>query len=242
MHVNQLTYRYPKATRPVLDGVSFTLQPNKLNVLIGQNGAGKTTLFDCMTGTLPVDKASLDLVPTTDMLYLTQLMYNHPELTGKDFAYFIGRLSQRPDFKKLESYINNLSTSREQELFEHLWTMKLGKMSVGEKKWLFVTLLSSIKRSLYLFDEPTSGVDPASRIQIMRRLQRLVEEGKTCLISTHQLHDLVQLDAHVIFLHGGRILYEGDFQDWLKESGTTDPDEAFVRMVDTPLDDVAVTR
>lgn len=177
MHVHQLTYHYPKATRPVLDGVSFTLQPNKLNVLIGQNGAGKTTLFDCMTGTLSVDKESLELVPTADMLYLTQLMYNHHELTGKDFAYFIGRLSQRPDFKKLESYMNNLSTSREQKLFEHLWTMKLGKMSVGEKKWLFVTLLSSIKRSLYLFDEPTSGVDPASRIQIMRRLQRLVDEG-----------------------------------------------------------------
>lgn len=120
--------------------------------------------------------------------------------------------------------------------------MKLGKMSVGEKKWLFVTLLSSIKRSLYLFDEPTSRVDPASRIQIMRRLQRLVDEGKTCLISTHQLHDLAQLDAHVIFLHGGRVLYEGDFQDWLDESGTSDPDEAFVRMVDTPIDHVAVTR
>lgn len=242
MHVHQLTYHYPKATRPVLDGVSFTLQPNKLNVLIGQNGAGKTTLFDCMTRTLSVDKESLELVPTADMLYLTQLMYNHHELTGKDLAYFIGRLSKRPDFKKLESYVNGLSTAREQELFEHLWKMKLGKMSVGERKWLFVTLLSSVKRSLYLFDEPTSGVDPASRIHIMRRLHRLVQDGRTCLISTHQLHDLSQFDAHVIFLHAGRVLYEGDFQDWLRASGTTDPDEAFVAMVEGTTNDVAVTR
>ncbi|TCI20556.1 ABC transporter ATP-binding protein [Exiguobacterium sp. SL-9] len=242
MHVHQLTYHYPKATRPVLDGVSFTLQPNKLNVLIGQNGAGKTTLFDCMTGTLSVDHASLSLVPSTDMLYLTQNILYYNELTGKDLTYFIGRLSKRPDFKKLESYVNGLSTAREQELFEHLWKMKLGKMSVGERKWLFVTLLASVKRSLYLFDEPTSGVDPASRIHIMRRLHRLVQDGRTCLISTHQLHDLSQFDAHVIFLHAGRVLYEGDFQDWLRASGTTDPDEAFVTMVEGTMNDVAVTR
>ncbi|MFN3367572.1 MAG: AAA family ATPase [Exiguobacterium mexicanum] len=242
MHIQQLSYRYPKAKRPVLDDVSFTLHPNKINVLIGLNGAGKTTLFDCMTGTLPVDDASLSLVPSTDMLYLTKNILYYNELIGKDLAFFIGRLSKRPDFKKLESYVNGLSTSREQELFEHLWKMRLGKMSVGERKWLFVTLLASVKRSLYLFDEPTSGVDPASRIHIMRRLHRLVQEGRTCLISTHQLHDLSQFEAHVIFLHAGRVLYEGDFQDWLRASGTTDPDEAFVAMVEGTTNDVAVTR
>lgn len=241
MHIQQLSYRYPKAKRPVLDDVSFTLHSNKINVLIGLNGAGKTTLFDCMTGTLPVDHTSLSLVPSTDMLYLTQNILYYNELTGKDLAFFIGRLSKRPDFKKLESYVNGLSTAREQELFEHLWKMKLGKMSVGERKWLFVTLLASVKRSLYLFDEPTSGVDPASRIHIMRRLHRLVQDGRTCLISTHQLHDLSQFDAHVIFLHAGRVLYEGDFQDWLRASGTSDPDEAFVAMVEGTMNDVAVT-
>ncbi|MFN4215182.1 ATP-binding cassette domain-containing protein [Exiguobacterium sp.] len=241
MNIQQLRYTYPKATRPVLDGVSFTLHPNKLNVLIGLNGAGKTTLFDCMTGVLPAHPDSLQLVPSSDILYLTQHMLYHNELTGKDFTYFIGRLTRRPDFKRLETYINGLSSAREQELFEHLWKMKLGKMSVGERKWLFVTLLASVKRSLYLFDEPTSGVDPASRIHIMRRIQRLVQDGRTCLISTHQLHDLAQLDAHVIFLHAGRILYEGDFQDWLKTSGTTDPDEAFVQMVEGGRVETVVT-
>lgn len=242
MHIQQLRYTYPKATRPVLDGVSFTLHPHKLNVLIGLNGAGKTTLFDCMTGTLPIEADTLQLVPSTDMLYLTQHMMYHNELTGKDLTYFIGRLTKRPDFKRLETYMNGLSSAREQERFEHLWKMKLGKMSVGERKWLFVTLLSSVKRALYLFDEPTSGGDPASRIQIMRRIQRLVEDGRTCLISTHQLHDLAQLDAHVIFLHEGRVLYEGSYDDWLTASGTTDPDEAFLQMVEGDLTEVAVTR
>ena len=242
MHIQELRYTYPKATRPVLDGVSFTLHPTKLNVLIGLNGAGKTTLFDCMTRTLPVEADSLQLIPSTDMLYLTQHMMYHNELTGKDLTYFIGRLTKRPDFKRMETYINGLSSAREQELFEHLWKMKLGKMSVGERKWLFVTLLSSVKRALYLFDEPTSGVDPASRIHIMRRIQRLVQDGRTCLISTHQLHDLAQLDAHVIFLHKGRVLYEGGYDDWLKASGTTDPDEAFLQMVEGGHLEAAVTQ
>ncbi|TCI61764.1 ATP-binding cassette domain-containing protein [Exiguobacterium sp. SH3S1] len=61
MNIQNLTYSYPKATRPVLDDVSFTLHPSKLNVLIGLNGAGKTTLFDYMTRTLPVVNARIKL-------------------------------------------------------------------------------------------------------------------------------------------------------------------------------------
>lgn len=240
MVIQQLHYTYPKASRPVLDNVSFTLHPNKLNVLIGLNGAGKTTLFDCMTRTLPVESTMLQLVPPSEILYLTQHMLYHNELTGKDFTYFIGRLTKRPHFKRIETYDSLFTNVREQELFAHLWSMKLGNMSVGERRWLFVTLLASIERTLYLFDEPTSGVDPASRIHIMRRIQRLVQDGRTCVVSTHQLHDLAQVDAHVIFLHNGNVLYEGDYTDWLATAQTTDPDEAFIRMVEQRLDDRAM--
>ncbi|MCY1690979.1 hypothetical protein OVA29_10125 [Exiguobacterium sp. SL14] len=46
------------------------------------------------------------------------------------------------------------------------------------------------------------------------------------------MHDLLHTDAHVIFLHQGRILYEGDFKDWLNRFETTDPDVAFVQMLE----------
>lgn len=114
----------------------------------------------------------------------------------------------------------------------HLWSMKIGKMSVGERKWLFIALLSSIERKLYIFDEPTSGVDPSSRLKIMNKFKKLIENQRICIISTHQLQDLSYIDSHLILLHKGKVLYEGDFQDWLKLFNTINPDEAFARMIE----------
>lgn len=231
MFVQHLQFAYPKS-RALLHDVAFTLQPNKLNVLIGMNGSGKTTLFDCMTGALRPQAGDIALPDQSDILYLTQSIYYSDELKGKDVAYFIGRLAQLTDFKKQTTYSASLQSRREIDLFHHLWQMKVGKMSAGEKKWLFVTLLTTIPRALYMFDEPTSGVDPATRLHIMRRFEKLIADGRTCLFSTHQLHDLLHTDAHVIFLHDGSIVYEGDFQDWLQTFQTTDPDVAFTKMLD----------
>jgi len=231
MFVQHVKFAYPKS-RPLLQDVTFTLQPQKLNVLIGMNGSGKTTLFDCMTGALRPQAGEISLPVQSEILYLTQSIYYSDELKGKDVAFFIGRLARLDGFKQKTTYSTFLQSKREIDLFHHLWEIKVGKMSAGEKKWLFVTLLTAIPRSLYLFDEPTSGVDPATRLHIMRRFEKLIADGRTCLFSTHQLHDLLHTDAHVIFLHDGSIVYEGDFQDWLRAFQTTDPDVAFTKMLD----------
>ena len=107
----------------------------------------------------------------------------------------------------------------------------MGKMSFGERKWLFITLLSIIDRKVYIFDEPTSGVDPSSRRKIFRKIKRLIDDGKVCIISTHQLQDLMHIDCHLIMLHCGRIVFEGDYKEWLKSYNTTDPDEVFELMI-----------
>lgn len=232
MKVQNLCYKYSNAEKETLQNVSFELSKDKLNVLIGLNGAGKTTLFDCMTETLPIKKGALKLPSITEILYLTQNIFYSSELTGKDMALFLGSLGKLKNFRSKDKYLKSLNTLREKDLFNHLWDMRLGKMSVGERKWLFVMLLACIKRKLYIFDEPTSGVDPSSRRNIMKKLDELVNEGSTCLISTHQLHDLSHINSNVIFLHSGEVLYQGDYHEWLNNFKTEDPDQAFVEMVE----------
>lgn len=232
MNIQGLRYSYPKAKKETLKNVSFELKKNKLNVLVGLNGAGKTTLFDCMTKTLIANEGDLQLPSTLETLYLTQNIFYSSELTGRDMSLFIGSLAEMKEYKQMNSFIHTLHSEREKELLKHLWDMKLGKMSVGERKWLFVMLLTCIKKELYIFDEPTSGVDPSSRKNIMNRLDELVDKNATCLISTHQLHDLSHVAAHVIFLHDGVILYEGDYHEWLEKFQTRDPDEAFIKMIE----------
>ncbi|UYM81484.1 ABC transporter ATP-binding protein [Heyndrickxia coagulans] len=231
MHVFNLKYKCKKAKDYVLNGVTFTLNTKKLNVIVGLNGAGKTTLFDCLTGNLTPETGEISLPDKKEMLYLTQNIFFSPEIKGKDFAKFVARLSGKKGSNQIDDYLDFLD-SRERELMAHLWSMKIGKMSVGERKWLFIALLSSIERKLYIFDEPTSGVDPSSRLKIMNKFKKLIENQRICIISTHQLQDLSYIDSHLILLHKGKVLYEGDFQDWLKLFNTINPDEAFARMIE----------
>lgn len=79
------------------------------------------------------------------------------------------RLDNQAANKNVQYFLEPL-TDREKELFIHLWDLKMGKMSLGERKWIFITLLSQIiNRSIYIFDEPTSGVDPSSRRKILQK-------------------------------------------------------------------------
>ncbi|MBO2944990.1 ABC transporter ATP-binding protein [Paenibacillus sp. F411] len=230
MNIKNLKFKYPRAKDFVLQGVSFSLHTNKLNAIVGVNGSGKTTMFDCITSVLNPAAGEINLPHMQDILYVTQSLFFSPVIKGKDFANFVRRIDDKPIEKELGYYTKKMS-QREKELFEHLWELRIGKMSIGERKWFFIHILIMIDRSLYIFDEPTSGVDPASRKRIYELIGSLIKEGKTCIVSTHQLQDLMYLDSHLIILNKGRITYEGDFKEWLHINNTDNPDEAFENML-----------
>ncbi|HDR7352948.1 AAA family ATPase [Bacillus wiedmannii] len=226
MYVKNLSFKYPKCKELVLNNINLTLKQDRLNVLVGLNGSGKTTLFDCITDVLKPETGEIVLPPVNEILYLTQTIFFSPVIRGRDFAKFIFRLDNRQVQNDIDYYLDGLSDSEKKQL-KKLWGSTIGKMSVGERKWLFVTMLSQIERRLYMFDEPTSGVDPSARLKILKRIDGLIAKGKTCIISTHQLQDLMHIDSHIIMLHEGIIKYEGDFKEWLGMYGTTNPDVAF---------------
>jgi ABC-2 type transport system ATP-binding protein len=231
MRVVELSYGYPKSKQPVLHKVSFNIKQGKLNVLIGPNGAGKTTLFDLMARVIRPDEGLLDLPPLREILYQTQNPYFSHGLKGKDIAQFVARISGQRVVRDYTAY-EDLLLERERAMLRRLWEMKLGLMSVGERKWLITLFSSIIPRKLYIFDEPTSGVDPVARLYILQRMKQLVADGNSVILSTHQLHELEGIDAHLIFLHQGMIIYEGDYHHWLKRTGIENPDQAFELMIE----------
>lgn len=226
MNVSNLNFKYT-SSKYVLENVSFTLSSEKLNVLVGLNGAGKTTLLDCITNNLELESGEINLPRDLDTLYITQRIFFSNELKGKDFIKFIGELVKVKKVN-LDHFISDFA-QEQKNMFQHLWTMKIGQMSVGElKQLIFFTLLKFINnRKMYIFDEITSGVDPIARKRIFSAINKLIQNDKICLLATHQLHDLEAFDPHLIVLHHGRVHYEGDYSEWLKKYNTTNPDEAF---------------
>jgi ABC-2 type transport system ATP-binding protein len=230
MDVRNLKFKYKKSNKLILNDVSFTIKPYKLNVVVGLNGAGKTTLFDCLVNILKPLDGKINIPPIDQILYLTQTIHFSNVLKGKDFVKFIYRLDNRLIKDDPYYYMVDLD-ERGKDLFVHLWNTKIGKMSVGEKRWLFITMVSSLNRKLFIFDEPTSGVDPSSRLKILQKLELLIKNGSSCLISTHQLQDISNVDCNIIMLHEGKVKFEGGYNEWLKLYDTENPDIAFERSI-----------
>ncbi|WP_232695393.1 ATP-binding cassette domain-containing protein [Brevibacillus daliensis] len=229
--IENLSFTYPKADRPALQNMSIRFETGLVNVLIGLNGAGKTTLFDIISGLYKPQHGHITNLPhIQDMLYQIQGTFLSALVKGKEYIRLIYNISGKK-FINDENYIieqMNLKSDREKELLKDLWNKKIGQMSVGERRWLYVITLTQLKRSLYIFDEPTSGVDPSSRIKIYKRIEELSQmEGNVIILSTHHLHDLKFITCKINVLHKGSILFEGDYQSFISLYGSENPDIAF---------------
>jgi ABC-2 type transport system ATP-binding protein len=229
MKIKNVTYRYKNSDRKVLDDLNITFEENKMNVILGLNGAGKTTLFDLISGTMERPEGFIGFPNTKDILYQVQGVGFLTTLKGKDLARLIINTDYRSRNNKSmqEIFESNLNSS-EIKLTRRIWEMKFGDMSPGERRWLIMNGLCSIDRTLYLFDEPTVGLDPTSRLSILKRLNRLAEsEGKAVLYSTHILHELENISAKIYLLHEGSVKFSGTYEEFLREGNTDNPDIAF---------------
>ena len=229
--IKKLSFSYRKdQSEKTLKDVTFNLPNGCLNVLVGQNGSGKTTIMDCIAGINNSENEN-EIPAQKSIVYMTQNMFLSPHSLGNDILNLIKGMCSKEESQNFEMNFKNQLEKNEIDKFHHLMNMTVGKMSEGEKKWLYITLLSILNRELYLFDEPTSGIDPMSRKLILKRLKYL-SNSKSVLISTHQLQDLNNSDSEVIFIDNGIKLYEGNFNEWLSKLKTNNPDEAFEKTIE----------
>ncbi|RPK28134.1 MULTISPECIES: ABC transporter ATP-binding protein [Paenibacillus] len=233
--LNNISFKYPKTEFNVINGVNINFEKNLVNVLIGLNGAGKTTLFDLLIGQYrPSEGQIINLPKYEDILYHLQGAYISYLVTGKDYVRLIFSISGKKFVDDINAIISeiDLRSERELTLFSQLWNKRIGQMSVGERKWLYIMTLTQIKKKLYIFDEPTAGVDPSSRIKIYKRMEKLTEnDDSTIIFSTHHLHELKDIKCKIIFLHKGEIIFQGNYTQYISNFDTTNPDEIFDRFI-----------
>ncbi|MBN8194215.1 AAA family ATPase [Bacillus sp. NTK074B] len=230
MKIDSLTHLYKKQSNPVLDHLSINFDPHKLNVIVGLNGAGKTTLLDILTGALHSNHYQ-PFYKEEEIVYQLQGTPLPSILKGKDIIRLILKCDSTAPFDTImEKYYANLN-HREQELIKRLWTINMGDMSVGERRWLIIRSICQLNRKLYIFDEPTAGIDPDARNNIINSIEKLVGKDKIVIMSTHILHELEFTNCKIHFLHKGKILFEGSYQAFISRYHTKNPDIAFQNFI-----------
>jgi ABC-2 type transport system ATP-binding protein len=205
--VGDLVYDY--GAFRALNGVNFELPENGIVALVGHNGAGKTTLFKCLSGLLTPTEGYVEIEGERQpwkikpkIGFLQDFIGVYEELTVKECLEYFGR-SYRLSPEKIADRIIALSHSLHLKSFLH---KKAGNLSRGMKQRLAIAQSIIHEPKLLLLDEPASGLDPQSRMQLAELFKSLKAQGITLLVSSHILSELDEYADQLLILDQGQII------------------------------------
>ncbi len=223
LEVDGLHKRFGETT--AVDGVSFQIEPGEFYGLLGPNGAGKTTSISLICGLLKPDGGDISVGGKafwSDPKSARQLMGVVPqdlalyeELTGRENLEFWG---------KVAGLSPKDAKSRATELLESLTLSDrandaVSKYSGGMKRRINLGCALMHRPKLLLLDEPTVGIDPQARVNILEFIRERVNEGVGILYTTHYLEEAESLCDRIGIIDHGKLLAEGTLADLRSQIG-----------------------
>jgi ABC-2 type transport system ATP-binding protein len=202
-----------------LDGLTVDLEPGVVG-LVGANGAGKSTLIKILLGLLPpsAGRASvLDLDVATDAAAIRQrvgYMPEHdclpPDVSATEFVLHMARMSGLPMAAARQ---RTADTLRHVGLYEERYRI-IGGYSTGMKQRVKLAQALVHDPGMVMLDEPTNGLDPQGRDQMLVLLRRIgTEFGIPMLVTSHLLGELEQICDHVVVIDAGHLLRSSSTAD-----------------------------
>jgi len=201
-----------------LKGVSFSA-PAGATGLLGPNGAGKSTLIKALLNLVPLTAGSFTLLGEENSRlgtalrdrvgYVPESQGIRAGLSGVAWVALLGEISGLPRRRAIErahevlQYVG-LGESRYREAQTY---------STGMQQRLKLAASLVHDPALVLLDEPTAGMDPTGRDEMLELCRDLVKQGKTILFSTHILKDVEAVCARVVILHKGKVAAEADIRE-----------------------------
>jgi len=202
-----------------LGPIDLTLEPGTVLALVGPNGAGKTTTLNCMAGLMVPDTGSAEVygmpVHPHRTEYRREIGY-----VGEESGFF-QRWTAGRNLEYLATLQPEWSGDRARRLSERIalpLDKPVSKLSRGNKTKLALVAALAHRPRLLLLDEPTAGLDPVVRAEVLDVLWEVIEDGEhAVLYSTHILSDINRLADELIFLRDGRFVLRTG-RDELSES------------------------
>lgn len=195
--------------RPALESVTLDFSPGENVALVGPNGAGKSTLLRCLAGMLPASHGTVKLHgrivrrPTRDVVYVPQrnavdwtfptrvidvvLMASMRVRTR--FAPFT-----RTDHAKALEYLAMVE-------MDHLARVQISQLSGGQQQRVFLARALLTGGSIFLLDEPFTGIDTPTQELIAKVIGNLSQSGKTVISATHDLEQAAATSDRIVLLN-----------------------------------------
>lgn len=201
--------------RTALRDVSLRAEPGQVVGLVGRNGAGKTTALRLAHGMLFPDAGSIRILGLdpiregrevrTRVALLSEEASLYPWMTVEEIVRFAGRLHPRWDATLAGRLLRDLSL----EPGERITTL-----SRGSRAKVSLVLAAASRPDLLLLDDPTAGLDPLVRREVLEGVLDMVSaDGGAVVYASHLIHDVERVADRIAFVDGGRLALEGDLED-----------------------------
>ena len=231
------------------DGVSFAIAAGECLGVIGPNGAGKTTTLRMCLGLTTADSGHIQAfgmdMPADDLAIkarlgvVSQFDTLDPDFTCAENLLVFGRYFGLAD-ATIRARIPQLL---EFAALSHKADAKPGELSGGMKRRLSLARALISDPALLMLDEPTTGLDPQARHLMWERLQQLLQQGKSILLTTHFMDEAERLCDRLLVLDHGRVIAEGKPRELIAAHLEPDVVEVFgagaLALIDSPLAQMA---
>lgn len=200
--------------KQILSGVTLDIQPSEIVGLIGPNGAGKTTLMRAALGLLPSSGfSSLSLLSSRARGKAAAWMPQSREIAwsvdvetliqlGRTPYLGAGRKLSGTDLAAVERAVRRMG-------LENYLRRTATQLSGGEQARVLIARSLAQEAPLLMADEPTAGLDPAHQIATMQTFARLAQDGRSVLVSLHDLGLAARHCTRLVILHNGGIAADG---------------------------------
>jgi cobalt transport protein ATP-binding subunit len=228
LEAREVVHQYPDGTR-ALNEITLSMEKGKKIAFLGPNGAGKSTLFLHFNGILKPARGKI-------IFKGREIRYDHASLT--ELRKNVGIVFQDPEiqlfsasvFQEISFGPLNMRLSREEVQRRVDRAMEITGitglknkathyLSYGQKKRVSIADILAMDPQVILFDEPTSGLDPKLSGQMMELFDGFSREGKTVILSTHDVNAAYSWADHVIVIKDGSVAGEGAPEDIFQDDG-----------------------
>ncbi len=215
----------------VFDGLDVSIPRGRITGLLGPSGCGKTTLMRSIVGVQKVASGTVHVLgePAGSaklrdrVAYDTQAASVYGDLTIRQNLRYFARLigAARSDIDRVIEQVGLADQAGQ----------TVDSLSGGQESRVSLAVAMLGTPELIVLDEPTVGLDPVLRAELWEVFRALADGGATLIVSSHVMDEALRCDR-LVLMRAGRIIAETTPADLLAETGTDDPDAAFLALIE----------
>lgn len=217
---------------PVLLELDLNIKKQGIFAILGPNGSGKTTLIKSILGMVIPDKGEIKV-------FGDSIKKNSEYRKKIDYLPQIANFPTNLKVRELIKMIKDLRGNTDRDLMlielfglEPYLDKKLGNLSGGTKQKVNIVLTFMFDSPILILDEPTTGLDPLSLIQLKKLILEEKKKGKTVLITSHIMSFVEEMTDEIVFLLEGNIHFKGAIQTLKKDTNQDNLEHAIAALLE----------